>query len=222
MSPFQNDGKTIALYLYTLHLQTFLCLQIHPAYWLRPGTHETQGTGQCGAGSHALNTNATYSYPFQKKITIGCAGSSNCVEYISMFTIGGNWPAGFNYIQMEAPTGYLPGDFSRVWTFDRHTHQLQSHHGNREPIAMGTQDGNYVVGVYTPSGQDTDAPQYYGVFSSLGSHAFTDHTNKFNVVYRKRRPSHTTTFTYKTYLCIGDQHIVTDCLTKVIRQHPHI
>ena len=87
---------------------------------------------------------------------------------------------------------------------------------------MGTQDGNYVVGVYTPPGQDTDAYQYYGTKVSLGGLAFIAHTNKWNVVFRKRRPSHTTTFTYKTYLCIGDQHIVTDCLTKVIQHHPHI
>ena len=138
-----------------------------------------------------------------------------------MFTIGGNWPTGFNYIQMESPTGYLPGDFTRVWTFNRQTHTLQAHHSNKDPVAMGTQDGNYVMGVYTPPGQDTDANQYYGTMVSLGGHGFTDRTNKWNVVYRKRRQSHTVTFTYKTYLCIGDQRIVTDCLTKVVQHYPH-
>ena len=144
------------------------------------------------------------------------------MEYISKFTLGGNWPQGFNYIQMEAPTGYMPGDFTRVWTFDRHNHRLQDHHSNKEPIAMGTQDGKYVIGVYTPSGQDTDAPQYYGTFNNFNIHAFADKTTKFNVVFRKRRPSNTITLTYKTYLCVGDQHIVTDCLTKVVQQHPRI
>ncbi|KAL3852767.1 hypothetical protein ACJMK2_016383 [Sinanodonta woodiana] len=197
--------------------------QIHPAFWLRPGAHETQGdSGGCHAGSPALNTKATYDFPFHKTITVGCTAHPNCIEFVSKFTIGGNWPNGFTYIQMEAPTGYLNGDFTKVYNYNANSHQVEGHNSDRVPIIMTTGDDKYAMGVYAPAGQDTDAYQYYGVAFFPQIQDFPGKTSKWNVVFRKRKPQNTSTYTYKTYLCVGDLNIVKDCLGKVIHAHPHV
>ncbi|KAL3852766.1 hypothetical protein ACJMK2_016382 [Sinanodonta woodiana] len=193
---------------------------VHPAHWMRPGTrHRRDG---CGNGSPALNTKETYEFPFNKTVTIGCAGSSNCIEFISKFTIGGHWPDGFTYIQMEAPTGYMTGEFTKAYNFNTGTHQVEDHHSNDQPVVMATADGKYAMGVYTPPGQNTDAPQYYGIFFFPEIKGFNMQTSKWNVVYRKRKPNNTMTYTYKTYICVGDLNVVKLCLTKVVHAHPHI
>ena len=141
-----------------------------------------------------------------------------------MFTIGGVWPNGFNYIQMEAPMIYLAGNFTRSWQFNTHNHHFQNntHITGIIPVAMGTEDGHYVIGVYAPSGQDTAHPQYYGTYPLLNIHSFAGSTSKLSMVFSKRKPVKTTTYTYTTYLCVGSLHMVKDCLTKVSRQHQHI
>ncbi|KAL3852768.1 hypothetical protein ACJMK2_016384 [Sinanodonta woodiana] len=197
--------------------------QVLPAFWLRPGTQVTQDeSGGCHTGSPALNSKETYDFNFQKVVTIGCAGHSNCIEFVSKFTIGGNWPSGFNYIQMEAPTGYLTGEFTKVYNYNSNSHQIEGHNSDQVPIVMTTGDDKYAMGVYAPPGQDTDAYQYYGVSFFPEIQNFPGKTSKWNVVFRKRKPQNTTTFTYKSYICVGNLAIVKDCLGKVIQAHPHV
>ncbi|KAK3611309.1 hypothetical protein CHS0354_015726 [Potamilus streckersoni] len=197
--------------------------RVLPAFWLRPGTRVTQDeSGGCHTGSPALNTKETYDFTFQKVVTIGCAGHPNCIEFVSKFTIGGNWPNGFNYIQMEAPTGYLTGEFTKVYNYNSNSRQVEGHNSDQVPIVMATADDKYAMGVYAPPGQDTDAYQYYGVSFFPEIRDFPGKTSKWNVVFRKGKPQNTRTFTYKTYICVGDLNIVKDCLGKVIQAHPHV
>lgn len=198
-------------------------LQVYPAFWLQPGTHETQGTGHCGRGSPSRNHQATYAYPFWKKVTIGVHNMQNAVEFISNFTLAGDWPQDLRYIQMEAPTGYMPGEFSTAYQYNTETGSLEHHHSNLKPPVLSTKDGQYAMGVYSPPGQDSDAFMYYGTSMNLGGSSFTGNTNKWNVVYRKSRfTSGVHHQVYKTYICVGTLNMVTTCLTQLHELIPRV
>lgn len=169
--------------------------------------------------------NTTYGFPFRKKVTVGCAGSVNCVEFTAMFSIGGSWPDGFHHIQMQAPSVYLAGNLTKIWQFSTHDHHFHNYTDTTRhiPVAMGTEDGRYVIGVYSPHGQDTVQQEIYGTHHLFqNDDSFAGSTTMFNIVFTIRKPAHTKTFTYKTFLCVGSLHLVKDCMTKVVRQHPHI
>ncbi|KAK3099020.1 hypothetical protein FSP39_025329 [Pinctada imbricata] len=80
--------------------------EVYPAFWLIPGSHEKRAN-LCQRGHPAMNHQATYSYPFHKKVVIGAHGINNVIQFDSNFTLGGDWPQDLNYIQMEAPATYL-------------------------------------------------------------------------------------------------------------------
>ncbi|XP_061197111.1 uncharacterized protein LOC133205337 [Saccostrea echinata] len=194
--------------------------EVHPAFWLRPGAHETRDTtiNGCTRGSAALNHQMTYKYPFHKKVTIGTHGIDNCIEYVSNFTIGGDWPADLKFIQMEAPAGYMAGDFNQIYYFNPKTVSMEIHKTDNHPVVLSTHDNLNAVGVYTPPGQDSDIPVKYGahVFR-LGT--FDNDTGKWNVVYRKYRThgNQPVQYVYKTYICVGSLGIVSNCLHKIMQ-----
>ncbi|XP_056006096.1 uncharacterized protein LOC125658973 isoform X2 [Ostrea edulis] len=195
--------------------------QVHPAFWLRPGVHETIDTtiSGCTRGSQALNHQSTYRYPFHKKVTIGVQGIDNCIEFVSNFTIGGDWPADLKFIQMEAPTGYMAGDLNQTYYFNPQTVSMEIQK-NHNPVVLSTHDNQYAVGVYTPPGQDSDVAVYYGVHVfRLGT--FDNDTAKWNVVYRKFRThgNQPVQYVYKTYICIGSLGMVSNCLHKITQRH---
>ncbi|KAK7497651.1 hypothetical protein BaRGS_00011046 [Batillaria attramentaria] len=96
-----------------------------PAHWLRPGTHETGNAGSnCHNGSPALNTDTTYRHPFSKTVTLSCPGvTTPCLTFLSSFTIAGDIPH-YSTLQMEAPTGYMTGEFTKYQSVDPHTGHL--------------------------------------------------------------------------------------------------
>ena len=174
-----------------------------------------------------MNKNSTYAYPFQKKVTLGCAGSVNCVEFTSTFTIGGLWPGGDHHIDLQAPAVFLAGNMTKVWGFSTTGHHFNTHSAttSRIPIAMGSDDGGYVTGVYAPPGQHSVQHQFYGIHNShqpFQNHSFPGSFSMFNVVFTIRKPVHPVTYTYKTYLCVGTLQLVRDCMTKVVRHYPHV
>lgn len=86
---FQRSHEMVAVNKCSISLISF---KVHPAFWLRTGTHETQSTaGNCNAGSPALNSQNTYPYPFSKTVSLQCSGvTTPCLTYHSSFTIAGN------------------------------------------------------------------------------------------------------------------------------------
>ncbi|XP_033740947.1 uncharacterized protein LOC117327850 [Pecten maximus] len=198
--------------------------EVHPAFWLRPGTHEKRAVQSgCHRGSPSLTHQSTYAYPFWKQVRIGVHGMSHAIEFMSNFTLAGDWPHDLRYIQMEAPTGYMPGEFTTAYRFNTKTLSLENHGSSLEPPVVSTDDGQYAMGVYSPPGQDSDVFMYYGVSLRLGGTSFTGSTNKWNVVYRKSRfTSGVHHQVYKTYICVGTLNMVTGCLHTLIQDVPHI
>ncbi|XP_069124166.1 uncharacterized protein [Argopecten irradians] len=204
---------------------TTLETEVHPAFWLRPGTHETIATGKsnCHSGSPALTHQATYPYPFWKHVKIGVQGMSHAIEFMSNFTLAGDWPQDLHYIQMEAPAGYMSGEFTTGHRFNTKTLSLEDHGSNRDPPVLSTTDEQYAMGVYSPPGQDSDAFMYYGMALRLGGSSFTGSTNKWNVVFRKSRfTSGVHHQVYKTYICVGTLNMVTSCLRTLVQNIPHV
>ena len=158
------------------------------------------GSG-CPPGSPALNHNITYSYPFEKKVTLSCAGSMNCIEYTSTFTIGGHWPDGDNQIELQAPAVFLAGNMTRIWRFDTRTLTFHNHFSqeSHSAIAVGTDDGDYVTGVYFPPGQDNVNHQFYGTHSPnkpAAGREFPGSFSMFNVFITTRKPAHEEAYTF--------------------------
>ena len=183
------------------------------------------GSG-CPPGSPALNHNITYPYLFEKKVTLSCAGSVNCIEYTSTFTIGGQWPGRDSHIALHAPEVFLEGNMTKIWSFDTKTHAFHDHstQDSNSPIAMGTHDGRYVTGVYFPPGQHYVYRQFYGIHSPFQPPQgleFPGSFSMFHAVITIRKPAHDMRYTFKTYLCVGNLSLVRQCMTRVVRHHPH-
>ena len=147
----------------------------------------------------------------------GCGGGfvvvlvlkgTKCESFV--LTVGSIPP--YSTLQMEAPTGYLAGDFTRSRSYDHHTGQLVNY-DNHKPVVMSTPDDGHAMGVYSPPHQDTDRVMYYGMahFPSGTSPAAT---NKWNVVFRKNtfHAGSTHVLNYDVYICVGRVSDVTACL----------
>ncbi|PVD20817.1 hypothetical protein C0Q70_18978 [Pomacea canaliculata] len=63
----------------------------------------------------------------------------------------------------EAPTGYMPSEFTVFRSVHLTSGQLVTY-TNTHPVVASTADDRYAMGVFAPAGQDTDLFQYYGVF----------------------------------------------------------
>ena len=122
----------------------------------------------------------------------------------------------YSTLQLEAPTGYLTGDFTVSRSYDHHTNRLVAYN-NLKPIVMSTPDDRHAMGVYSPPHQDTDLVMYYGSFHfPSGTHPAA--TNKWNLVFRKNTFSAGSThvLTYHAYICVGSVSDVTACLKSLM------
>ncbi|KAK7114011.1 uncharacterized protein [Littorina saxatilis] len=196
-----------------------LSTTVLPAFWLR-AVHAMPPTRHCRNGKSAMNTENTYRHPFSKKVTLQCPGVSQpCLHFRSTFTIAGTIPS-YTTLQMEAPTGYLTGDFTVFRSFDHSSGHLVAYSA-RKPLVQSTHDDRFAMGVFSPPNQDTDEFMYYGKFqfpNKIDGAA----SNKWNVVYRKHTlPAGSThVFNYDTYICVGTVNDVTACLKKLLQAHP--
>ena len=196
--------------------------QVHPAFWkpVKPtsGTQHDCNYGRLCPAHHGYRS--TYDYPFHKKITIGTHGINNCFEFVSNFTIGGNWPQDDLFIQMESPAVYLTYEFSEQFTFNPTTRLAENYHARHLPVIRSTPDHNHALGAYTPPGQDTDKHENYNSRFFKGSH-FAGTTSKFNIVFYKRpHGTGVRQYVYKTYFCVGTLNDVTSCLHKIMTAVP--
>ncbi|KAK3611310.1 hypothetical protein CHS0354_015727 [Potamilus streckersoni] len=122
------------------------------------------------------------------------------------------------YIQMVAQTGYFNGGYTKVYNYKSNSRHVDCRKLNRVPILIATVDNKCAMGVHTPSGQDMDTYRYYAVnFFPVISDS-PGKTSKWNIVFRTPKPRNSTTYMYKTYICVGDLNIVQDCFGKVIHQ----
>lgn len=191
-----------------------------PAFWLLAGhTISAPSGSSCQTGMPALNKDNSYQHQFSKSVVLTCPGvSQSCMEFLSSFTVAGNIPP-YTVLQMEAPTGYLTGEFTNFRSYDYHSGQLIGYEG-RHPLVVSTPDDHYAVGVYAPPHQDTDEPMYYGKFQFL-SGTWPAATNKWNLVFRKHTFAAGTShvLNYVCYICVGTVDDVKACIHTLMDRH---
>ena len=111
------------------------------AFWLAP---EEQSGGQ-----PARNTNTLSNHLLTKRVTIGDENLAQVLRYDVTFSV----PVGEAHRQIvfEALTGYMPAEFCTFWRFDRKTQKLtplSDDPGEQaDPVVLGTEDGNYAMGI---------------------------------------------------------------------------
>ena len=117
------------------------------AFWLDPSDPK-----------HCADSSAPKEGPlshdvYRKVVTIGVLGHENLIEFRSSFEIGDSRILG----GFEAPTGYMPAEFSSFWIFDPRDQKLEPESGDiayqPKPIILSTTDKKYALGVYAPPGQ---------------------------------------------------------------------
>ena len=146
------------------------------AFWLRPGEKSD--------GNPAKNTSELSNHLLTKRVTIGCGGMPNVLQYEVTFHL----PADehHRYAQFEAVTGYMPEKFSHFYTFQRETgkaDQLSDGPGEQSrPVILSTQTGSHAMGIYSP---DQPSPGYehagYGRWRFIRQRVV-----KWNCVFRSR------------------------------------
>lgn len=116
----------------------------------------------------------------------------------------------------------MTSDFNVLLNYDLTTRKSHKFNSNRRPTVLATSDGHHALGLYTPSGQDSDEFQYYDA-KSFGTN-FASGTNKLNVVFRKYPfPDGTTKhMVYTSYACVGSRDEVTSCLDTVHKAYPSV
>ena len=180
------------------------------AYWLQPG--------QKSAGRLALNSKILSNHLLTKHVRIGYKNLGNVIEYQVTFTM----PAGerHNYAQFEALTGYMPGEFSRFFTFRPTTGKLETLSDGpgeqRYPVVLATKNGSHAMGVYSP---DQPSPGYkhagYGRFRFK-----SDKVVKWNCAFRVRdkkgvKPGD---YSYRVFVAVGSLEDVRKSLDALVKE----
>ena len=219
---FSQLSKRIQSGRYVSFTGFYFLLQSHPAFW-KPVKPSSGTAYDCNYGNPCpIRTGywTQYTHTFSKKITIGSNDISNCVEFISNFTIAGNWPQDGRYVQMEAPALYLTYEFTEAFTFNPQTRLAEAYHSLHLPVILSTKDHQYAIGAYAPRGQDTDIlEQYHKHYFKFS--VFVNSTGKLNVVFLKRpHGTFSRNYVYRVYICIGTLNMVTDCLHQIMTLVP--
>ena len=152
-----------------------LTTEVRMAYWLPP-----QDKRHCGFPESPKDGPLSNDI-FRKTVTIGAFGMPNVVRYESTFVL----PSERRLGGFEAPTGYMPADFSEFWIYDPATDQLENVPGElnyqTNPIIFSTPDKRYAMGIYAPP-QSIKAI-YSGIRFTYPS--MSSPTVKWNVFFRE-------------------------------------
>jgi hypothetical protein len=141
------------------------------AFWLAPG----QSSPAC---PKARNAAALSDHELAKTVTI----SGNVIAHDVAFHV----PRHYTSAVFEALTAYLPERFNTFWSYDVFSRQLRPlSDGPGEqsrPVIIATQDGQFALGVYSPS-----LPQPTRPNGGYGRWRFkAERVTKWNCVFRMR------------------------------------
>jgi len=175
-----------------------------PAFWLRPGQRDA-------SGCTAVNTSPLSNYRTSKSISIGTFGIWNCMQFlISIIS-----PENQSYLQVEAPTAYLPDSFSSFWLIDLTSGQLTPTSAGpgetADPVIIGTPTGSYAMGAYLAS---ANVPYVkYARFFFPGPEPYG--TSKWSVVWRTwSGVTPGMTLSFASYICLGTLAEVQSCMVQ--------
>jgi hypothetical protein len=185
------------------------------AFWLRPG--EKSG------GKPAKNTTEISNHLLTKRVTIGWQDMPNVITHNVTFGV----PIGerHTYAQFEAVTGYMPAVFSRFWSFNSETGQLDPlSDGPGEqphPVILATESGSHAMGIFSPN---QPSPGFRN--AGYGRWRFrAQKVVKWNSVFRVRSqdPVSSGDYSFRNFVVVGDLKMVHQTIGKLtkIRHERH-
>lgn len=171
-----------------------------PAFWMLPGVGHPFPSPDCTV---ARNTSALSSYRFSKDVQVGVAGVRHAIQFLSSVYV----PDEVQSLTMEAPTGYLAGDFTSFYTVNLDTGVLSSVSPTppgeqQEPLVVATPDGATAMGAWSPELPQVGNSGGYGKFAFPSADA-TEATNKWNIVFRHGPLAAGTIVSHRAYLVVG-------------------
>lgn len=181
------------------------------AFWLAPG--ETSG------GHPAKNTTLLSNHLLTKRVTIGFREMPHVIQYDVTFSV----PIGkaHTYAQFEAVTGYMPAEFSRFWTYNAATKELEElTDGPGEqarPVVFATDSGSHAMGIFSP-----EQPSAGYENAGYGRWRFVaEAVTKWNCVFRLRDPKGVAAgeYSFRNFVIVGDLQTVVDALNKLHTEH---
>jgi hypothetical protein len=174
------------------------------AFWLAPG--EKSG------GHPAKNTTILSDHTLTKRVRIGWRGMHHVIAYDVTFGL----PVGERHTEavFEMVTGYMPPEFSKFWSFNAATGELEPlSDGPGEqarPVVLATPDGGHAMGIFSP-----ETGVSYGRFRFI-----PEKVVKWNAVVRRRDPNGVPAgdYSFRNFVVVGDLNVVRDSLRALSRE----
>jgi len=180
---------------------------IAPAFWMAPGQCEPS----CGC---ALNKGTLSQYIMDKAISFNPFGIRNSFRYQADVHV----PENVAGLQLESPTAYQTGEFTKFWTIDPRTGAVVGVPSPGEgkgwasklPVCLGTQDNQHVMCALTPLKVD-----YYILYDFSGLSPFQQSTTKWSIVRIWGPLNAGQVLGVDSYICLGNLTDVQGCVPKV-------
>jgi len=185
-----------------------------PAFWLVPHQKDP------GNGCIAVNLSPLSNYETSKSVLIGGYGVANAIQYLISIKV----PERQSYLQVEAPTGYMPEDFDTFWNINLINGQIvQTNQGPGEdkdfPVIIATQDQRFAMGAFL-LGAPSSYVHYVRYYFPYGP---AQGTSKWSVVWRGLDGvSAGQTISFDTVICVGTLQMVQSCMFSVARSRGYI
>lgn len=196
-----------------------LATQVLPAFWLAPGVKSPY----CTLPTGALNKTLRSAYRMNTDVQVGYAGLPNVIQFLTQIYI----PERVSSLVIEAPTGYLAGDFTSFYTYVPASQNLTALSTKLAPgeqglpLILATGDGRYAMGAWSPDlPQRGEQPYGYGQFRFPSASGANDAwaTMKWTVVYRTDQVNAGTALHFRTYIAVGSLNDVKSMLTQLYRK----
>eukprot|EP01119_Soliformovum_irregulare_P002479 TRINITY_DN1272_c0_g1_i1.p2 TRINITY_DN1272_c0_g1~~TRINITY_DN1272_c0_g1_i1.p2 ORF type:complete len:318 (-),score=61.82 TRINITY_DN1272_c0_g1_i1:216-1169(-) len=188
-----------------------------PAFWLAPGEQEANPTPNCHAG---VNPTLTSNWQLSKAVQIGYGGIGNCIGYIFSFIVG---IPGETFIQVEAPTGYMPQYFSSFYSIDLASGQLTPQsYGPGEipvPLVFATPNGGAAMGAILIAGPTSyrSYARFYFPFGPASGAAKWSNVWRGNGAFQQGQ-----TLAFTSVVCVGNLPMVVACMRRIGEIHPEV
>eukprot|EP00762_Andalucia_godoyi_P007838 ANDGO_01761.mRNA.1 hypothetical protein ACA1_134270 len=181
---------------------------IMPAFWMWPGTCEKA----CGC---AQNTEKTSKYQMDKTVSFNPFGVSQSFRYLASVHV----PENITHLQIESPTGYMTGDFSKFYSFDADARNLThlpspgQSQGllSQLPVILSTQDDTYAMGAMSRF-----PVVGYAYYDFSGLTPYQQSTTKWSIVRIWNGPiAEGTVMDIDSFMCVGTTQEVASCMTAI-------
>ncbi|WP_294532327.1 PEP-CTERM sorting domain-containing protein [uncultured Rhodoblastus sp.] len=188
-------GPRSTSYLMSLKLnaKNSITTETQMAYWLNPLDSKSESLSQ-----DIVSTT----------ITIGVNAMKNVINYQTIYFV----PTPRILGGVEAPTGYMPPEFSTFWIYDPNQDKLKNVTGNlpyqTNPIILSTSDSKFAMGIYAPP-----QPYFYGYSAThFTSASMASPTVKWNAFFIENTVP-TGELRFDVYLVVGSLKTVEGTLS---------